>query len=109
MLNINNKIFFIIYLFFSVVFVVHVSLIAFYSKNPANPSIRVYKKNLEDLGYYPISIKLCSKQDGNLFKKFGYSFDYDFYTGESLYNRSIKGWNGHTKNGTTITSLKGEH
>lgn len=113
MFNMNNKIFFIIYLFFFVVFFVHVSIIAFFSKNPANPSIRVYKKDLDDLGYFPISLKLCAKQEdvgvNNVFRKFGYSFDYNFYIGESLYNKSIKGWNGHTENGTTITSLNGEH
>ena len=107
-----NKLNILINLFFFGVFLVHVSFIAFNLKNPANPSIKVYKKNLEELGYYPISMKLCAKQNTsveNVFRKFGYSHDYKFFIGESLYNESIKGWNGHTKNESTLTSLNGEY
>ena len=106
-----NKLDNVIYFFFFGVFLVHVSFIAFNFKNPENPSIKVYKKYLEELGYYPISMKLCAKQVENVhvFRKFGYSHDYNFFMGESVYNESIKGWNGHTKNETTLTSLNGEH
>ena len=112
MLNMKNKIQYFINILFFVVFLVHVSLVAFNSMNPANPSIKVYKQKLEELEYYPISLKLCAKKASsvdNVFRKFGYSHDYKFFIGESCYNASIKGWNGHTKNGTTIASLNGEH
>ena len=111
MITIINKLNIFINFFFLVVFLVHVSFIAFNLKNPEYPSIKVYQKNLEDLGYYPISIKLCAKQNAsvkNMFRKFGYSHDYKFFIGESLYNTSIKGWNGHTEDGNTLTSLNGE-
>ena len=102
MLNMKNKIYFL----FSC-FLVHVSLVAFNSMNPANPSINVYHKKLEKLEYFPISLKLCAKKASsvdNVFRKFGYSHDYKFFIGKSYYNASIKGWNGHTRNGTTIAS-----
>ena len=108
----KNKIHYFIKIFFFVVFLVHVSLVAFNSMNPANPSIKVYKKKLEKLEYFPISLKLCAKKASsvdNVFRKFGYSHDYKFFIGESYHNASIKGWNGHTRNGTTIASLNGEH
>ena len=107
MLNMKNKIHYFINIFFFVIFLVHVSLVAFNSMNPANPSIKVYKKKLEKLEYFPISLKLCAKKASsvdNVFRKFGYSHDYKFFIGESYYNASIKGWNGHTRNGTTIAS-----
>ena len=107
MLNTKNKIHYFINIFFFVVFLLHVSLVAFNSMNPANPSLKVSKKKLEKLEYFPISLKLCAKKASsvdNVFRKFGYSHDYKFFIGKSYYNASIKGWNGHTRNGTTIAS-----
>ena len=108
-----SKISIYINLFFFVVFLVHVSFIAINLKSPQYPSIKVYKKNLEKLGYYPISIELCAgatkpeSSSMKSYRKFGYSHDYSFFMGQSEYNESIKGWNGHTRNATTITSLNG--
>ena len=41
-------------------------------------------------------------------KQFGYDNLYSFYLGRNMYNRSVVGWNGHTKNGETLTSAEGK-
>ena len=41
------------------------------------------------------------------YKQFGYSSSYGFYRGQSLYNQSLVGWNGHTEDGETLGTIEG--
>ena len=41
------------------------------------------------------------------FKKIGYEEIWKFYAGQSLFNKSLVGWNGHTVDGGTIGSIEG--
>ena len=104
-----NKIF-VINCVFTTFFFIHIAFIAYNLKYPRNPSIRVYRKNIEDIEF-PISVKLCVKtfeEESKIFQKFGYSHDYGFFTGFSMYNLSLKGWNGHTKTGSTLGPVDGK-
>ena len=40
-------------------------------------------------------------------KKLGYSNVWQFYAGQSLFNKSLVGWNGHTIDGGALGSTDG--
>ena len=77
--------------------------------NPALPSIHEYDTNLKDIEF-PISFKICLndlKQSFDKYLKFGYKDHYHFFLGRSKYNESHYGWNGHTEDGSTISTTEG--
>ena len=78
---------------------------------PENPNIRVQRKDLMDIKF-PLAFKLCvSRQadsDIENYKNYGYNGSYDFFRGESMFNASLRGWRGHTRNNSVIGSVKGE-
>ena len=70
---------------------------------------------LQDIEF-PLSFRICLddiydiEKDMNKlerYKKFGYSSGHNFYRGQSMFNETNVGWNGHTENGGTLGSTEG--
>ena len=77
---------------------------------PDNPSLRMYKRPLEDI-IFPITLKFCIRELENAsarYQKYGYCNFWPFYLGQRCYGGNIFGWNGHTRNGSTIATVKGD-
>ena len=95
---------------FLIVLIIHVFLVAFSMIYPSTPSVKVYKKTYNDIEF-PISIKLCAKEDRENDRKrhniTGYHRSFKFFMGQSMYNYSLIGWSGHTKNGSILGSSQG--
>ena len=96
---------------FSIIFLVHVIIIG---TSQRNPTIRVYKKTLEDIKF-PLVFKMCASYQFDInekFKKFGYESPKEFYRGKSMHTSkeglNLYGWSGHSKNFTTLGSVKGD-
>ena len=91
-----------------VVCFIHVITILFNFLNPENPNVKYYEMDLKDIEF-PLTFKICYERDDQLeiFQNLGYDrIYYDFYKGRSMYNSSLYGWNGHTKNETTIIPVE---
>ena len=76
---------------------------------PDNPSLKMYKRPLKDITF-PITLKFCIRELENAsarYQKYGYCNSWPFYLGQRCYGGNIYGWNGHTRNGSTITTVKG--
>ena len=76
-----------------------------------NPDIRVERKDLKEIEF-PLAFKLCEDQGSNQdnienYRKFGYNNSRGFFRGESMFNKSLWGWNGHTRNNSIIGTVKG--
>jgi len=82
--------------------------------NPELPTIHVINTNLKDIEF-PLSFRIClnyihdDERDMDIelynldrYKKFGYDSGNTFYKGQSMFNKSLVGWNGHTENGDTL-------
>ena len=83
--------------------IIHASVNFYNFLNPENPSVKHYRKQLKDIEF-PVIFKICYEfSDDRIFRKYGYYDVEDFFGGISGWNHSIIGWNGHTKNGTTMT------
>ena len=77
--------------------------------NPNLPEISVYKKDLKDIEF-PLSFLICIDQLVNAdfkYKEVGYENKYRFFIAESIHNKSIIGWRGHMKNGSTYDTVEG--
>ena len=74
---------------------------------PQNPNIRIERKHVEEIKF-PLAFKLCvdteKKDIVKSNRKFGYT---DFFQGQSRFNKSIRGWNGHTRNNSNLGTVKG--
>ena len=77
--------------------------------NPRLPTNRVYKAALEDIEF-PLSFRICLNYRFEIerYRDLGYDSRFDFYLGKSMYNKSLVGWNGHTKTGSTIGTTNGK-
>ena len=88
----------------------HIGMNGYYIFYPELPSIRVYKTHLQTIEF-PLVFKVCAqdRKNGSVdrYIKFGYNNAYNFFLGKSMFNESLYGWNGHTKNGSTIANVKG--
>ena len=96
---------------FTIMCLCHVSITLYNSLNPNRPEIRVYDKALEDVPF-PILFKFCGKEIHNSsrrFKQYGYEDEWSFYAGTSSFSKSIVGWQGHTENGSTVETVRGNH
>ena len=74
--------------------------------NPDLPSTKTYEKHLTDMKF-PLVFRICAQSSSRRFGNYGYSYDYEYFMGKSMYNRSLYGWNGHIRNGSTIASFQG--
>ena len=86
---------------------VHILMILDGYLYPENPSVRHYDKQLHEIDF-PLIFKICYQFPESKFHDFGYQDSYEFIAGRSMYNKSLYGWAGHTVNGTTISSPKGD-
>ena len=95
---------------FSIALVIHVFLVVYSMICPNTPSVKVYKKRFNEIDF-PISIKICSTEDQDSDIKrhnfTGYAKSFKFFMGESMFNDSLFGWRGHTKDGLTLGSTQG--
>ena len=95
---------------FSIALIIHVFMVAYGMIYPNIPSVRVFKKSINQIDF-PVSIKICATEDRERDIKrhsgSGYTRSFKFFLGQSMFNRSLIGWKGHTKNGSTIGSTQG--
>ena len=78
--------------------------------NPELPMIQVYKKSLLDLEF-PLYFSICFSElenEENRYTNLGYNGPLPWFVGQSMYNKSHFGWNGHTKNGKTLGTADGK-
>ena len=77
---------------------------------PENPNIQVQRKDLKDIKF-PLAFKLCEslqdKHRNTVYHNYGYKDAVTFFLGESVHNKSLRGWSGHTKNNSVFGSVKG--
>ena len=114
--NTQQKVQIIINGLFTIVLLIHVLLIGENLLFPGNPNVRIERKDLMDIKF-PLAFKLCvssssQQDDGDEFKnyeKFGYNSSYHFFRGVSMFNGSMRGWNGHTRNNSILGSVKGQY
>ena len=96
-------------LFFFFAFTIHMVFLTYKQKYPDNPSVKIYRRPLSDL-VFPITLKFCIKDLENpeaRYKKYGYWNAWPFFLGQGMYGGNVFGWNGHTKNGSTIGTIQG--
>ena len=96
-------------LFFTLAFVIHLSTIAYDLKYPQYPSIRMRKTELRNIDF-PLVFKFCVRdvKKTEKFQKLGYDSRYNAFIGKSKFNESLFGWNGHTKNYSTLMPVRGK-
>ena len=100
---------------FTLVFFVHAAFIAYGIKYPDQPSTKIYAKNLDEFDFFQLSFKLCVKEMGDInkrYKSLGYDSIWSFYKGSSydyddIANGIWVGWAGHSKNNSTLSTVKG--
>ena len=100
---------------FTLVFFVHAAFIAYGIKYPDQPSTKIYTKSLDEFDFFQLSFKLCVKEIGNInkrYKNFGYDSIWSFYKGSPYDYDDIAdgiwvGWAGHSKNNSTLSTVKG--
>ena len=93
----------------TIVFTIHVLVMAHQMFNPEVLSMKTYKKHFTEVEF-PLVFRICAYEIQNTtvkFQKYGYKNDFWYYNGQSMYNSSLFGWNGHTKDGKTIASYEG--
>ena len=104
-----KNIIFCINIILCLVCVVHISVNGYYILYPDLPDIRVSKDDLQNIDF-PLAFKLCVIEKENISARYtnvGYESDVAFFKGKSMYNESLYGWSGHTKNGSTISNVEG--
>ena len=47
--------------------------------------------------------------ESNRYKKYGYLYDQRLFRGDSAFNETIVGWNGHMENGSTMMPVGGKY
>ena len=96
--------------FFSIVFLIHISLIGYYTLYPEVPEIVVSKKNLSEIEF-PMTFRICAyklNDPESRYKSFGYRDYADYFRGRSMFNDTLYGWAGHDQNGSVLGNVEGE-
>ena len=96
--------------FFSIVFLVHISSIGYHTLYPEVPEIVVSKKNLNEIDF-PITFRICAydlKDTVSRYKSFGYAHYGDYFRGRSMFNDTVYGWAGHAQNGSVLGNVEGK-
>ena len=85
----------------------HILSIYKQSVDPPLPNVKHYEQNLNRIEF-PLIFKFCflHRELVYFLKDLGYDGILNFYHGQSRYNSSLYGWNGHTLNGRTKGSVK---
>ena len=77
---------------------------------PSTPTIKIYEKSLKEIEF-PISITLCASEeresDVMRHNTSGYDRNFQFFLGQSMFNKSLIGWSGHTQDGSFLGSVRG--
>ena len=76
---------------------------------PELPSTRVSENDLKDIEF-PLSFRVCFhelKNGNEKYQRLGYMNERSFFKGQSQFNNSLFGWNGHTENGGILGSTEG--
>ena len=96
---------FLCFLFFTIQMII----ITHQQLHPFTTVARMQEKRLNQIEH-PVLFKICFKPsfDTEELIKTGYGSTWNYMAGISMYNRSIFGWGGHTKDGTRIGSVEGE-
>ena len=98
-----------IYFILATIFTIHILVLGYQMLYPELPSTKTYKKPFKDVDF-PLVFRICAHELENSsakFQKYGYGYDGFYFVGQSMYNASIFGWNGHTPNGSTIAPFEG--
>ena len=105
----QKKAFLCAHIIFMVAFVVHFSIIAYEMKYPKHPSIKIRKTDLRNIDF-PVIFKFCvgDVENNEKFERLGYADRYDVFIGNSMFNNSLVGWNGHTQNFSTLMPVGGK-
>ena len=79
------------------------------SIDPPVPDVKHYDEDLKNLDF-PLIFKFCflNHKIVSVLTDLGYDGILNFYRGQSMYNASLYGWNGHTPEGGTKGSTKSE-
>ena len=96
--------------FFSIIFLIHISSIGYYTLYPEVPEIVVSKKNLNDIEF-PMTFRLCAFELNDTvsrYQSYGYASYNDYFRGRSMFNATLHGWAGHDQNGSVLGSVEGE-
>lgn len=96
-------------LFFFIAFTIHMIFISYKQKYPEDPSVKIYKRQLNDI-VFPITLKFCMKELKNSsmrYRKYGYLNVWPFFVGQKKGGGKFFGWNGHAQNGSTIGTVQG--
>ena len=103
--------FYCIHILLTVFCIIHIAFIGYDIVNPEIPEIKTFKT---DLGIsFPLSFSVCVEtreivmDNGNRVYEQGYEDELNFFYGKSRFNSSIIGWAGHTENGSTLSTVKG--
>ena len=92
-----------------IAFILHLSVLIISKLNPDTPEVKYYKKDLKDIDF-PIAFQICIEDKNKSrmrYRELGYSDLYNFFNGQSKFNKSIVGWAGHTENGSSIGTVEG--
>ena len=96
--------------FFSIIFLVHISSIGYHTLYPEVPEIVVSKKNLNEIDF-PITFRICAFELNDTvsrYKLFGYNNHDDYFRGRSMFNDTLYGWAGHDQYGSVLANVEGE-
>ena len=104
--------FLIVNVVFLIALCIHVFFITYSMIHPSIPTIKIYEKSLSEIEF-PISIKLCALEDTESdvmrHNTSGYERNFRFFLGQSMFNKSLIGWSGHTQDGSFLGSVKGKN
>ena len=98
-------------IFFFIIFLIHICSIGYHILYPEVPEIVVYKRNLREVDF-PMTFRLCVHELNDTrsrYQRFGYRHYGDFFRGRSMYNDSVYGWAGHSKNGSVLGNVEGTY
>ena len=96
--------------FFSVIFLIHISAIGYDILYPEVPEIVVNKRNLNDMDF-PMTFRICAFElydTVSRYQSFGYETYQEFFRGRSMFNNTLYGWAGHDKMGSIVGNVEGE-
>ena len=98
--------------FFSIVFLMHISSIGYHTLYPELPDIVVSKKNLNEIDF-PMTFRICAFELNDTdtvsrYQSFGYADYVDFFRGRSMFNDTLYRWAGHDKYGSVLGNVEGE-
>ena len=93
---------------FTIACIIHVAFIGYNIIYPEFPEIKIYSKDLKEIGF-PLVFRLCAQEHQNpdeKYQKIGYKNAKEFFIGRSIYDWKHFGWNGHKNGGKVIGTLE---